>query len=72
MAAMAAYTSATTTSQAARAAMYDPGSYRINMRLAESYASRGDCSHVRQYAGAARELFPNAPEPKRLLRRCPR
>ena len=72
IAAMATYTSATTTSQAARAALYDPGSYRINMRLAESYASRGDCNHVRQYAGAARELYPNAPEPKRLLRRCPR
>jgi O-antigen ligase len=72
IAAMAAYTSATTTSQAARAATYDPGSYRINMRLAESYASRGDCGHARQYAGAARELYPNAPEPKRLLRRCQR
>jgi hypothetical protein len=72
IAAMATYTAATTTRQAARAAMYDPGSYRIAMRLAESYASRGDCGHVRQYAGAARELYPNAPEPKRLLRRCPR
>ena len=72
IAAMAAYTSATTTTQAARAAVFDPGSYRINMRLAESYGSRGDCAHVRQYAGAARELYPNAPEPKRLLRRCSR
>ena len=72
IAAMAAYTSATTTSQAARAALLDPGSYRIDMRLAESYAARGDCGRVRQYAGAARELFPNAPGPKRLLRRCPR
>jgi O-antigen ligase len=72
MAAMAAYTSATTTTQATRAALFDPGSYRIAMRLAESYAARGDCKHVRQYAGAARELYPNAPEPKRLLRRCSR
>jgi hypothetical protein len=72
MAAMAAYTSATTTTQATRAALFDPGSYRIAMRLAESYAARGDCKHVRQYAGAARELYPNAPEPKRLLRRCTR
>ena len=70
IAAMAAYTFATTTTQAARASMFDPGSYRINMRLAESYAVRGDCRRVRQYAGAARELYPNAAEPKRLLRRC--
>jgi hypothetical protein len=72
IAAMSVYTSATTTSQAARAALFDPGSFRINMRLAESYAARGDCKHVRQYAGTARELYPNAAGPKRLLRRCPR
>ena len=70
VAAMSVYTSATTTAQASRAALFDPGSYRINMRVAQSYASRGDCTHVRQYAGAARELFPSAPEPRRLLRRC--
>src|SRR5262249_42756133 len=66
--AMASYTAAATTTQAARAAMFDPGSYRINMRLADGYAARGDCQHVRRYAGAARELFPSAAEPKRLLR----
>ena len=70
IAAMAVYTSATTTGQAARAALFDPGSFRINMRLADSYAARGDCKHVRQYAGAARELYPNAAGPKRLLKRC--
>jgi O-antigen ligase len=72
IAAMSVYTSATTTAQAARAALFDPGSYRINMRLAESYSARGDCKHVLQYAGAARELYPNAPQPKRLIRRCAR
>ena len=72
IAAMSVYTAAATTTQATRAALFDPGSYRINIRLAASYASRGDCVHVRQYAGAARELFPNAAEPKRLLRRCSR
>ena len=70
IAAMSVYTSATTTAQASRAAFFDPGSYRINARLAQSYAARGDCKNVRQYAGTARELFPNAPEPRRLLRRC--
>jgi O-antigen ligase len=72
IAAMSVYTGATTTTQAARAALFDPGSYRIAIRLAESYAARGDCAHVRRYAGAAREMFPNAPQPKRLLRRCSR
>jgi hypothetical protein len=72
IAAMSVYTAPTTTTQAAHAALFDPGSYRIAMRLAESYAARGDCVHVRHYAGAARELFPNAPQPKRLLRRCSR
>jgi len=72
IAAMSVYTSATTTTRAARAALFDPGSYRINMRLAQAFVSRGDCQRVRQYAGAARELFPNAAEPKRMLRRCGR
>jgi O-antigen ligase len=72
VAAMSIYTSAPSTAQAARAANYDPGSYRINMRLAQTYASRGDCKRIREYAGAARELYPNAPEPRRLLRRCVR
>ena len=70
IAAMSVYTAAPTTAQAARAALFDPGSYRIHIRLAQSYAARGDCKRVRQYAGTARELYPNAPEPKRLLRRC--
>jgi len=70
IAAMSIYASASSTAQAARAANYDPGSYRINMRLAQTYAARGDCKRIREYAGAARELYPNAPEPKRLLRRC--
>jgi O-antigen ligase len=72
VAAMSVYTEATTTARAARAALFDPGSYRIAMRVAQGYAARGDCAHVRQYAGAAREMYPSAPEPRRLLRRCGR
>jgi hypothetical protein len=53
-----------------RAASLDPGSYRIRIRLAAAYARRRDCTHVREHAGAARELFPTAGEPKRLLRGC--
>lgn len=72
IAAMSVFTSATTPTRATAAAWLDPGSYRINIRLAEAFSDRGDCRRVRQYAGAARELFPNAAEPKRLLRRCGR
>lgn len=53
-----------------QAARYDPGSYRIQIRLAEVYAGRGRCDLVRRHAQNARELYPAAPEPRRLLRRC--
>jgi O-antigen ligase len=52
------------------AARLDPGSYRIRVRLAQAYLSRGDCQHARIEARAARELFPNAAEPKRVLASC--
>ena len=54
-----------------RAASFDPGSYRIRMRLAEQYADRSTCPKARQHALAALELFPYAPAPRRLLARCP-
>lgn len=53
-----------------QAARYDPGSYRVQIRLAEVYAGRGRCDLVRRHAQNARELYPAAPEPRRLLRRC--
>lgn len=52
------------------AAPLDPGSYRINMRLADFYADRGRCEAARFYARRARDLFPNAGAPKRVLNRC--
>jgi O-antigen ligase len=55
-----------------RAARVDPGSYRIRLRTAEAAMARGDCRRVRTHAGAANELFPAAPAPRRLLRRCGR
>ena len=39
---------------------------------AEAYARRGRCKNLRIHASAARALYPNAPEPKRLLARCGR
>ena len=72
LAAMAVYESTTRAGRVERAAELDPGSYRIHLRLAESYAKRGSCANVRVHAGAARELYPNAAAPKRLLRGCGR
>jgi len=72
LAAMSVFESSTRASRIERAAELDPGSYRIHLRLAEAYARRGSCKNVRVHASAARALYPNAPEPKRLLARCGR
>ena len=72
LSAMAVYESSTRASRVERAAELDPGSYRIHLRLAETYAKRGSCANVRMHAGAARALFPNAAAPKRLLAGCSR
>ncbi len=53
-----------------RGAIWDPGSYRINLRVAELYANRGQCRSARGFAARASSLFPNAAAPKRLLSRC--
>ena len=70
--AMALYSGTTRASMLERASATDPGSYRIHIRLAEAYLQRGNCSKVRTHAAAARKLFPNAPEPRRLLADCGR
>ncbi|HVZ77973.1 MAG TPA: O-antigen ligase family protein [Gemmatimonadaceae bacterium] len=53
-----------------RAERDDPGSYRIRLRAAELGAERGRCDIVRTQAGAAHDLFPNAPAPRRFLAAC--
>ena len=53
-----------------RAARLDPGSYRINQRLADIYANRRQCSRARPYARRALQLFPGAPPARRTARRC--
>lgn len=57
-----------------RAAEYaswsDPGNYRIAVRLARSYTRRGSCDSATSHARRARALFPDAPEPRSLLRAC--
>jgi hypothetical protein len=51
-------------------ALWDPGSYRINLRVAELYSRRGHCSLARGYARRAVSLFPNSPQAKRIARSC--
>jgi hypothetical protein len=70
MRAMAIFHTSTRLSDLEEASRLDPGSYRMRIRLADAYARRGDCRRVREHASAARALFPNAAEPKRLLKRC--
>ena len=72
IAAMGVFESSSRASGVERAAALDPGSYRIHLQLAEAYTRRGSCKNVRIHAGAAHALYPNAPEPKRLLARCGR
>jgi hypothetical protein len=67
---MAIYHGASRLSTIESASKYDPGSYRIRMRLAEGYASRGDCAKAVPHARAANGMFPNAADPRSVLRRC--
>jgi hypothetical protein len=48
----------------------DPGSYRIQLRLAESYAHEHSCSRARVHGAAAHALFPNAAAPRHVLAEC--
>jgi len=51
-------------------AQLDPGSFRINLRVAELHANRGRCASAKAFARRAAALFPEALQPKRILRRC--
>src|SRR4051812_820630 len=51
-------------------ALWDPGSFRINLRVAELYSRRGHCSVARGYAHRAVSLFPNSPAARRIARSC--
>lgn len=70
LAAMSTINASTRTAALERAAVLDPGSYRIRMRLTQAYLARGDCHAARSQARVARELFPSAGEPKRDLAAC--
>ena len=69
-AAMSTFSASARSSALERAALLDPGSYRIRMRLAQAYLARGDCRRSHNQAQAARNLFPSAGEPKRDIAAC--
>jgi O-antigen ligase len=54
------------------AAKVDPGSYRIHMLLATGWRADGRCDRARPHAERARDLFPNHPAPRVVLRACGR
>jgi O-antigen ligase len=56
----------------ARGAEWDPGSYRLNARVAQLYENRGRCAKAVPFARRAVSLFPSSAPAKRLLRRCAR
>jgi O-antigen ligase len=70
LSAIATFSTTNKTSVFERAALFDPGSYRIHTRLAQAYRARGDCKRAVVHARAARGLFPNAAEPRRELTAC--
>jgi hypothetical protein len=70
--AMALFSGTTRASTLERASATDPGSYRMHIRLADAYLRRGNCLKARSHASAARALFPNAPQPRRVQAACGR
>ena len=51
-------------------ANWDPGSYRINLKIAELYYRRGNCAAARVYAHRAQRLFPHAYAARRVANGC--
>lgn len=70
VAAMATVTASSRTPALERASLFDPGSYRIHMHLAEAYLNAGRCERARPQARDARDLYPMAVTPRQLLSQC--
>ena len=70
VAAMQMVSVSTMTSGLERAALYDPGSYRIRLRLAEAFANAGRCDRARVQARAAHDLYPSASGARQVLAEC--
>jgi len=52
------------------AARMDPGSYRIQLRLADAYLHGHSCVRARVHATAAHALFPSAAAPRHVMAEC--
>lgn len=65
--AMGIYDGASRVSDLQQAAALDPGSYRVQLKLART---AGKCEVRRPAATAAHDLFPEADAPKSLMSRC--
>lgn len=72
LSAMSIFSTTTRVARLEEASSRDPASYRIHVRLAESYTRRGGCKRILPHARAARALYPNAAQPRRLLASCGR
>jgi hypothetical protein len=70
--AMTAYGESGRVAAMERAAMIDPGNYRIRMLLGYAWRNRGRCDRAREHAERARRQFPNHPAPRQLLAACRR
>lgn len=70
VAAMQTVSASTKTSALERAVLYDPGSYRIRLRLAETFAIAGRCDRARVQARAAHDLYPSASGARQVLAEC--
>lgn len=68
--AMDLFGTGTRLSSVQRSALWDPGSYRIQLRLAELAIGTRGCQLARPHAASAGSMFPAAGEPRALLRRC--
>ena len=68
--AMQAFGSGERLSHVQQAALLDPGSYRIQLRLATLALNSRGCSLARPHAQAAARMLPAAGAPRVILRRC--
>ena len=70
IASMATVTASSRTPALERASLFDPGSYRIRLRLAAAYLDAGRCDRARPEARDARDLYPMAITPRQMLSQC--
>ena len=68
--AMQAFGSGDRFGEVQRSALLDPGSYRIQLRLAVLALNRRGCSLARPHARRAAAMLPAAGAPRSILRRC--